>query len=304
MIDWLTNKVQYMSVIMTVTAFLSCTPEINVDNIDFEPQIVVDGWIENGQPANVILTQWLPVNSDNYISVKEIPIKWAKVTVSDGEKEEVLAGGIDSKYNPPYVYRGYSIRGECGKTYKLKVEYADRVVTAETTIPEPVEILDYKISKCKDSGLMYSVDITFEDEKDRKNYYKVFSMVHNKDSRFYSSFMGTVNDKVSDGDGMINMQVNRGYRFDNDGFKYTPYYSLYDKVSIKLTQINKKEYDFWLSYENEVTNGKNPLFPNTSNLQSNIQGGKGIWCGYASDVINVSIYVYNVILDANTGMEF
>lgn len=295
MIEWLIDKTIYLSGIAAVTTLLSCSPEIDVDNIDFEPQIVVEGWIETGQPANVILTQWLPVNSDNYISVKEIPIRWAKVTVSDGENEEVLAGSINSKYNPPYIYRGYNIRGECGKTYKLKVEYAGRIVTAETTIPEPVRILGYKINKCKDSNMLYSVDITFEDEKDRDNYYKVFSMVKNKDPRFYSSFMGTVNDKICNADGMINLQVNRGYKFDDDGLRYTPYYSLYDMVGIKLTQINKKEYDFWLSYENEVTNGKNPLFPNTSSLQSNVEGGKGIWCGYATDIINVGIYIYNGI---------
>jgi len=51
---------------------------------------------------------------------------------------------------------------------------------------------------------------------------------------------------------------------------------------MKFRTMPKHGYDFWNSWQNEVVNGQNPIFPATVSLQSNIQGGIGIWCGYGS----------------------
>lgn len=70
-------------------------------------------------------TQTVMVNPDieqGEIKLQDIPIKWAKVTVSDGEQEEVLVGRKSDGIFPPYRYTGVSIRGEAGKKYFLKVE--------------------------------------------------------------------------------------------------------------------------------------------------------------------------------------
>lgn len=279
------NVLYYMYRIKCILALIvvlnSCTPELDFGNIDFEPQIVVEGWIENGTRANVLLTQWLPLYSEGKeVPAMDIPIKWAKVTLSDGEREEVLVGRMDQSYISSFVYTSSVIKGEYGKKYYLKVEYSGKTVTAETYIPEPVKIDAFTVSKCEDD--FYSISAEFKDNPEQEDYYKFFSKVISDNKRFLPSFMGTINDKGYD-DHTIDVVVNRGLKIGKSDIKYTPYYELDDTVVVKLTRLPKDAYLFWSDYENEVMNGKNPLFPSTTNLKSNINGGKGIWAGYAKD---------------------
>ena len=261
----------------------SCTPKLDFGDIDFEPQIVVEGWIENNSRANVLLTQWLPLYSEGKdVPAMDIPIKWAKVTLSDGEREEVLVGRVDRDYLSAFVYTSSVIKGEYGKRYYLKVEYSGKTVTAETYIPEHVEIDNFMVGKCEDD--LYNISVTFRDNPERDDYYKFFSKVLSDNKRYLPSFMGTISDKGYK-NSVIDIEVNRGFKIgktDND-VKYTPYYELDDTVMIKLTRLPEDAYLFWSDYENEIMNGKNPLFPSTTNLKSNINGGKGIWAGYAKD---------------------
>ena len=76
----------------------------------------------------------------------------------------------------------------------------------------------------------------------------------------------------SDDNDMISLEVNRGLKIEKTNVKYTPYYKLEDTVTVKLAQLPKEIFDFWSDYENEIMNGKNPLFPSTTNLKSNIKG--------------------------------
>lgn len=279
------NVLYYMYRIKCILALIvvlnSCTPELDFGNIDFEPHIVVEGWIENGTRANVLLTQWLPLYSEGKeVPSMDIPIKWAKVTLSDGEREEVLVGRMDQSYISSFVYTSSVIKGEYGKKYYLKVEYSGKTVTAETYIPEPVKIDAFTVSKCEDD--FYSISAEFKDDPEQEDYYKFFSKVISDNKRFLPSFMGTINDKGYD-DHTIDVVVNRGLKIGKSDIKYTPYYELDDTVVVKLTRLPKDAYLFWSDYENEVMNGKNPLFPSTTNLKSNINGGKGIWAGYAKD---------------------
>lgn len=260
----------------------ACTPKLDFGNIDFEPQIVVEGWIENNGRANVLLTQWLPLYSEGEeVPAMDIPIKWAKVTLSDGEREEILVGRVDKDYLTSFVYTSSIIKGEYGKTYYLKVEYSGKTLTAETYIPEPVKIENVTVENCEDS--LYRITATFKDNPNQKNYYKFFTKVESSNKRFLPSFMSTITDKGSN-DSLISLEVNRGMKItEKSGAKYTPYFHLEDTVVIKLTQISETTFKFWTDYESEIMNGKNPLFPSTTNLKSNIKGGKGIWAGYSRD---------------------
>ena len=52
--------------------------------------------------------------------------------------------------------------------------------------------------------------------------------------------------------------------------------------------MNKESFDFWNSWQNEIINGQNPIFPSNTSLKTNIKGGLGIWAGYGSDVVIVN----------------
>lgn len=265
-----------------------CEPRFDFDEADFEPQIVVEGWIETDEPANVCLSQTLTLNMDSgYTPLSDIPIRWAKVSISDGTQEEILTGRVDANYTPPFVYRGNRIRGEAGKTYRLKVEYSGQTVTAETTLPPATPIDRLEISPCEESDTLYQIRIRFRDNPDEKNYYKIFTLVRPDETRYYPAFMGTVSDETLYGH-QADMNANRGMRYTETG-KYTPYFKASDTVLVKLTQLGEKEFEFWSGYENEIVNGKNPFFPSSDNLCSNIRGGKGIWCGYGKDIRLVTV---------------
>ena len=155
---------------------IGCNPKWDFDSELFEPQIVVEGWIENGQFPLVCLTQTKSLNNSiGENDLNDLAIRWAKVSVSDGTKTAILTGRINKNYIPPFIYTGSEIRGEVGKTYTLTVEYSGRTVTAETYIPQPVNLDRIEVDKCEDSDTLFQIRGYFQDDKTAHNYYKVFT---------------------------------------------------------------------------------------------------------------------------------
>lgn len=88
-----------MGLLVLVTVFVSalffgaCETEIEVDLPDYEPKLVIEGTIENGQPAIVTLTRSIPYFADmdmQYIR-NNLFIDNASVIVtsSDGERDSL-----------------------------------------------------------------------------------------------------------------------------------------------------------------------------------------------------------------------
>ena len=266
----------------------SCTVKWEIDD-NFEPQIAIEGWIDSGKPAKVIVSQMLPYGSDTEggaLDMKNIPVRWATVSLSDGENEEILVGQIDANYTPPYIYTGSSIIGQPGRTYTLTVKYSGKTLVSSTTVPDNVPVERVETEKSPSCDTLYGIRIYFKDNPDEKNWYKVFTQVKNTDKRYFSAFMGDISDEVLGEDAFIT--VNRAFRHTRYN-RYTPYFNESDTVYVKFAQVPESGFEFWSSYENEVTNGANILFPNTGNLKSNIDGGRGIWCGYGVDIVEVKI---------------
>ncbi len=252
----------------------------------YSAEIIVEGSIDDGGHPLVLLGTSIPINSEGITDLTEYPLIWAKVVVNDGERDYVLTGKYDSKYFPPFVYSTNTLIGEAGKTYTLTVEYEEKILTAETTIPAQIPLDSIWVSPCPDSETLFQIRATFIDPKEEKNYYKIFTQVLNKESCYYSAFLGVFDDSALGESTEI--PIHRGMKFTDNG-EYTPYYSLHDVVQVKFAQIPKEGYDFWTGYENEVNFSSNLFFPVLQNLPSNIQGGKGIWCGYGAYVTIVTI---------------
>ncbi len=269
---------------------LSCETKWEI-NQPAKPTIVVEGWIESGKPAMVILTQLLPFvvesGAEEEFDLNNLPLKWATVKLSDGENEEMLVGMYNDRYVPPYVYAGSEIIGEEGKTYTLSVKYPGVEVTAKTTMPGVVPIDDVVVKDNPSNPEEYSINLYFKDDVRTKDYYKIFTRIRNEDTRFYSSFINNVDDAVFS-DENANVVVNRSFRhIGMDILDYSPYFLKTDTVKVQLAHLPEEGYEFWDSYENDVTNGSNILFPSNTNLKTNIHGGRGIWCAYAVDIVDV-----------------
>ena len=273
--------------LISLLALIGCE---GVQLPSYDQQIVVEGWIENGGFPVVILTTTVPVTSvKDSMDLKEYIIRWGKVTVSDGENDVILSGRKDDRYFPPYIYTTSRMKGEAGKDYHLTVEYSGRKVTAVTTIPEPVPLEYLRVHEMQGSGediesKQYQLIGGLKDNRDRKDYYKVFTKVHGKDSSYVSSFLGLTDDAILS-DEIREIPVNRGYRH----WKKKNYYKFNDIVYVRFCTLTAQGYEYWSDFEEMQSLSQNPLFPITTDIRSNIQGGLGYWTGYGSTYYTIEI---------------
>lgn len=264
---------------------LSCSGDYLPEQND---ELVVEGWIEdNGFPV-VILTKNINI-SNKYQSLDSLSsriVRWAKVTVSDGEKSVVLTGRYMKGYTPPYIYTTSHFRGEAGKTYLLTVEYGDFHATATTTIPNTQKIDELSVERCAQSDTLYQISLRYNDDEAEQNYYQIFTRVGGRDVRQYlAAYLGTIDNRVVKPKTKI--PVYRGR--DINTLDYTPYYTINDTVAVKFAHIDSTSYNFWYDYTRNLTTAGNMFFATAASLRSNIIGGTGYWCGMGSDIKYVAI---------------
>lgn len=266
--------------------FLSCSQDDFSSSSDSDSKIVVEGWIESNDYAQVILSTSIPITAvvDSTTILNNV-IRSAKVTVSDGEKVEVLRLKRDSDRIPPFIYYGSEILGTSGKEYTLKIEYLNRVIQAKTIIPAVVPLKKATYIKENTQDTTGYVFIEFDDPVLEKNYYQVTTRIDKEEPIFVPAFYGNLNDD-NFSSSAIAMQVNRGVLiFPKTKFK--PYFTDGDLIYVKLKTLNKETYDFWNSWQNEIVNGRNPIYPSNISLKSNIEGGLGLWTGYGQSTLIV-----------------
>lgn len=252
------------------------------------PQLVVEGWIEEGGSPIVMITTTVPVTETmtDISELEEYFVNWAKVTVSDGSEEIVLTGMKNNDYFPPYIYTTAFMKGRAGRTYKLKVEYSGRTVTASTTIPPHKNLEFIKVKKASDREGVFYLTGGLEDNPDTKDYYKVFTKVRNKDKTYLSSFLGLTDDEIL-GEGVNEIPINNG--IGSFSGKIDAYFTAKDFISIRFCTLDKESWEYWNDFEEVQSLSSNPLFPVSTDIRSNIKGGLGYWAGYGTSYYKVSI---------------
>lgn len=269
-----------------IICFYSCNPELEKEFPYLKRQVVVDGWIEVGNYTNVLLTynaQYFSVIDS--ASFKDYIALYAKVTVSDGVRSEVLTRMRTTNYFPPVIYRGTEIRGEIGKTYKLLVENLYDTLTAYTQILQPVvpDSIWFEPRFAGDTlGLIKGI---LSDNINEKNYYRTFTSIQNKDKIFIPTLISCFDDKYFNGK-KFTFSLRQGPETYLKPIKNV-YFKRGDTILVKVSRIDKASYDFWMGYENEIINSGNPFAASHTIIYSNINGGLGVWCGYGSSYYTV-----------------
>lgn len=275
-------------IILFFVVLIGCN---NIDiskQISVESKIVVEGAIEEGDVAKVVLSRSVPIGvAVDSTTILNYVIRSAKVTISDGEKEEVLRLKRDNYRIPPFVYFGSEIIGEAGKTYTLKIEYLNKILTGTTNIPKSVPIVSADYIKDMPTDKNGYVFVKFNDPVNEKNFYQIETLLVNHDSIYIPALYGNLNDAnfvFSE----ISFQIFRGKSFSFEDYSdYKPNFEDGDLIYVKLRTMNEVGFEFWNSWQNEILNGKSPIFPNTTSLKSNIIGGIGIWAGYGQQTVLV-----------------
>ena len=254
---------------------LSCTKAVPQS----ESRLVVEGWIESGGHPMVMLSESLILEMGKEVTAEDLVqsiVKWARVTVSDGEKSAVLTGVVDPNYFPPYVFSTDKITGKPGKTYELKVEYKDYVATAKTTIPQPVPIDTVYVASIQDS--LCHVVCGFTDPSQKGNYYKVFTREMGIDTHYHPSALAQTDDSQLNGYTELFMYSTQRLM----DFLAMPNIKEGNEFWVKLCTMDAEAYSFWNNYQ--VLLYANVFGAETgTTMKSNMNGALGYWIGYGVD---------------------
>jgi len=274
--------------VFTCFVSLSCNPQPDLTVRPYTPKLVIDGSIEENDFARVVLSYSASYFSNiDSTSIRELLVTTAKVTVSDGEEEEVLTLKRDKNFFPPYVYQGTSLRGKVGKVYKLQVLLKGQTYTAATTIPPAASFdkLWFELAPGKDSlGYIYG---QFTDDPGTENFYRIFTKREHIDTRYIPVYLSAVGDQYFNGK-TFTFSILRG----PDDFTNVIddlYFKKGDTVSIKFCTMDKAHFDFWRTVERELYVVGNPFSSSGNEILSNIDDHKalGVWGGYGVNYFEI-----------------
>jgi len=266
--------------LLFVLLLVACNTD---DQVDDQPTLVVEGWIDNDGFPTVLLTTTVPITKKPH-KINELGdhiLRWARVAVNDGEQEVVLTGKLDRRYFPPYVYTSGRMRGVVGRTYRLTVDYGDFHAEAETSIPPAPTLDSLRLRPLEDNDTLFQVRAYFHDDLSEPRFYKFFTSMGTDSRMFLSSYMQTLSNEVFDPNAEQDIAVYKGRLVTRrDG--YVPYFEAFDTVMVKFVAMDRQSFLMWNQLEHNMTLGGFPMTSAKENPHFNVRGGIGYWCGYGA----------------------
>ena len=278
-----------------------CQREIDMKLPDYQSKLVIEGTIETGSPAIVMLSKSIPyfseINAGTLMNDVLVSGSEARVFVTSetGETEELLW-----QLNPeaPYyvAFMGNTVIGKEQTHYTLTVEYDGQTYTAETYIPKTFDLDSIGFDQSSDllDDTMATIRVQLSDNPDEVNYYAFFTKVHSPkltDRLWVCNLPVAFDDRTFNGLS-FNYEISRyGYSIlmrdmlseeDRENFRRITFRPG-DTVYVKHTQIDHDTYLYLLSAGSEAVFGSNP-FTNPLPAVSNFNSDKvlGHWSGYAA----------------------
>ena len=213
-----------------------------------QPQLVVEGWIDDGDFPTVFVTTSLPFTTSDTTDVDLVQhvLKWATVTVSDEEKSVVLTGRVMKHQTPPYGFTTTRIMGRSGHTYKLTVDCPPYHAEAVTTIPPKAVVDSFTVTPCLENDTLYQVMAHVSQQLDlpQDGGYKFFGISKCRDVNYKSCYMGLY--KPENISPHSALPVYNLHRPNNSHF--SPFFSYSDTLKIKFTTLDGPSYAFWDSF--------------------------------------------------------
>lgn len=273
------KKLIYIFIFFTL---FSCRKDVKLKLPEYKQKVVVEASIETGSPAVVFLSYSVPYFGDfDYTAPEKSFIKGAFVTVTDGITIDTLK---ELNPNTGYLYLGFKLNGQQGKTYTVKVTVANKTYETSTTILNPAKLDSLYFKGEQDSlGFMWQ---TFSEPLGSGDCYRWYAKRLGRDQFYAAPLFSVFEDKFIDGK-TFDFSYDRGpqpnqiqeYRDDPE----RGYYKRGDTVVVKLCKIGRREYDFWNTYYQNKTSNSNP-FSAPSNIKSMFEGNQevfGAFVGYS-----------------------
>lgn len=284
----LKTMILLIGVILTLSLFfISCQKEVKVDIPEVEKHIIIQAEISPDEYPFVIVTRssgyFEAVDTNTLVNMIVFN---AKVSISDGSFTEVLSMSFDNSRLPPFLYKAKMLKGKLGGTYSLKVEVDGKTYTSVVTIPAPIKLdsLFFKVNKEPGDSLGL-IHAHLSDPPGMGNYYRWFAKRIKKDSVFFAPTRSVFDDRLVDGKG-ISFDFIRGRNPNSnepeDTSRERRFFKKGDRIIVKFCTMPKEVFEFYKSYEMQITSNGNP-FAAPSSIKSNIQGGAiGVWAAYGA----------------------
>lgn len=274
-----------MAMLTLMCAACSCSDATDTGII--EPRLVVEGYIDTDGYPSVFLT-YTATGNDYDKSLSDKLIRWAKVSISDGDTTIILTGTPDFNIFPPYKYRTYEMTGTTGKTYSITAEYEGHRAVASSVMPAVTALDKIEFSPIEGNDSLRATFIHFTSPADVPAYYVVSTRSITDDTAFHPCMMGAF--EVSAPDKAYRIQVYRAKSDvtpgDND---FIPHFRDGEQIAVKLSRVQKDVFEFWHIFDNEATFGSSQFINSVYNLPTNISGGIGIWSVQASSAMTATV---------------
>jgi uncharacterized protein DUF4249 len=269
----------------------SCEKNINFNLKEVPDILVIDASIENGQPPVVVLSK--SFNYYSNISAATLDSSFihnADVSISNGSQIQKLREySIDSAsgfkvyfYSIDSANIASSFVGKLNTTYSLKVISAGQEYDATTTVPSIADNIDslwWKPTPFADDSTEADVFIRSTDPKGLGNYIRYYTKVN--DGPFLPGQQSVFDDELTDGT-TYDLKVTPGIDRNNPTSFDKNFFHKGDTVTLKLSNIDRGTYKFWLTMEFAYQSIGNPFASPNTVLGNISNGGLGAFCGYAS----------------------
>jgi hypothetical protein len=324
------NKYHFTTVLfgLLLSSFLiSCEEEYTPEDVFIAPEIVVEGYIEQGDsalPPYVILTWSSPyLATFSPEQLNELFIHNAKVTVTDGSDTIQLTeiclntiAAIDSALAQSLAQTiglgdislnevnycayvdlaaflgGSTLVPTAGKAYELQVVVEEDTARAITTIPPYVEFDSFFVVNHPDfpeNDSLVELRGAITDPGGVENYYRLFTKRNAEP--FYPLLGGSVtDDKIFNGRSFI-FPIQRAEPFTTDpdaiDLNTFGYFWKGDTINIRSLCLDYEHFRFWQTLE--YNTGSQGPFSSYVRIESNVEGGLGIWGGQSSKIYQLIV---------------
>lgn len=270
--------------------FLSCEREITFQLEQPSPKLVVEAFIENGEPPFVFLTSSLayyatvslPILNGSLVKDAEVSIEFSGTRYPlRGHTATGPASLLGYFYTVDSVAQQPALRGALRGSYKLTIRWKGETYTAATTIPDTTRTIDSIFWKWPPPGNPPGKVAVYVRAKDRPglgDYIRYFTKQNN--GPFLPGFNSVFDDQIIDGT-TYEVQVERGVIRTGELEEGYALFNRGDTVQLKLCTIDKATYDFWRTTEFNFASVGNPFSSPTRVLSNLSNGALGYFGGYA-----------------------
>lgn len=250
------NFTNLFSAAIASLLFTSCTEIIDISTNAAEPQLVVEASIALNENATVILSKTANLDQPNNFEM----VSDAQVRITDNDGKTELLTETNKG-----IYTSNVLKGENGKSYTLRIESGDKLITSQCKIPDLIPIDSFKVvnsvypgggpPKGNQPAPFYEIKLKYSDPVNQQNFYRIVL--------YY-------NGKVQDRNNISSDKFTDGKQMESSLVLYNDSAKAGDKISVEFQCIDKSVYNYFESMGNSAMGPRSASSP--ANPYTNLNG--------------------------------